>query len=162
MIDWVSIVRHSRRRFSNYVYGVPSKVRRKRKQTVVHLPNPLDLHSCQSSAGSSLPRTTGHHGNKHEVRVKSKKEESGSGHRTNQRFDRGKNGEWERGEGMKWEFPEDEHKFCSCLTKSRNVSEEGIAFYQAHLFHFQKGGCLKQCKLPEELYFVHAAKLDLS
>ncbi|KAL3279977.1 hypothetical protein HHI36_017482 [Cryptolaemus montrouzieri] len=30
MIDWVSIVRHSRRRFSNYVYGVPHKVRRKR------------------------------------------------------------------------------------------------------------------------------------
>lgn len=32
MIDWVSIVRHSRRRFSNYMYGVPHKVRRKRKQ----------------------------------------------------------------------------------------------------------------------------------
>ncbi|KYB29111.1 hypothetical protein TcasGA2_TC032077 [Tribolium castaneum] len=31
MIDWVSIVRHSRRRFSNYMYGVPNKVRRKRR-----------------------------------------------------------------------------------------------------------------------------------
>lgn len=31
MIDWVSIVRHSHRRFSNYVYGVPNKVRRRRK-----------------------------------------------------------------------------------------------------------------------------------
>lgn len=31
MIDWVSIVRHSRRRFSNYVYSVPLKVRKKRK-----------------------------------------------------------------------------------------------------------------------------------
>ncbi|KAK9884882.1 hypothetical protein WA026_009109 [Henosepilachna vigintioctopunctata] len=30
MIDWVSIVRHSRRRFSNYVYSVPHKVRRRR------------------------------------------------------------------------------------------------------------------------------------
>lgn len=32
MIDWVSIVRHSRRRFSNYMYAMPSKVRRRRKQ----------------------------------------------------------------------------------------------------------------------------------
>jgi len=31
MIDWVSIVRHSRRRFSNYMYAVPSKVRKKRR-----------------------------------------------------------------------------------------------------------------------------------
>ncbi|XP_076251239.1 MAGUK family member discs large 1 isoform X5 [Rhynchophorus ferrugineus] len=32
MIDWVSIVRHSRRRFSNYMYGVPRKVRKKRQK----------------------------------------------------------------------------------------------------------------------------------
>ncbi|XP_049270191.1 uncharacterized protein LOC119386147 [Rhipicephalus sanguineus] len=31
MIDWVSIVRHSRRRFSSYMYAMPSKVRRLRK-----------------------------------------------------------------------------------------------------------------------------------
>ncbi|KAK6628319.1 hypothetical protein RUM43_002131 [Polyplax serrata] len=31
MIDWVSIVRHSRRRFSNYMYAVPSKVRNNRR-----------------------------------------------------------------------------------------------------------------------------------
>lgn len=31
MIDWVSIVRHSRRRFSNYVYAVPNKVRKRRR-----------------------------------------------------------------------------------------------------------------------------------
>lgn len=31
MIDWVSIVRHSRRRFSNYMYAVPSKVRKRRR-----------------------------------------------------------------------------------------------------------------------------------
>ncbi|KAI5753928.1 hypothetical protein M8J77_004371 [Diaphorina citri] len=29
-IDWMSIMRHSRRRFSNYVYSVPGKVRRRR------------------------------------------------------------------------------------------------------------------------------------
>ncbi|KAH9383331.1 hypothetical protein HPB48_024546 [Haemaphysalis longicornis] len=34
MIDWVSIVRHSRRRFSNYMYAMPSKVRRRRKHQV--------------------------------------------------------------------------------------------------------------------------------
>jgi hypothetical protein len=32
MIDWVSIVRHSRRRFSNYMYAVPNKVRRNAHQ----------------------------------------------------------------------------------------------------------------------------------
>nr|XP_031828320.1 disks large 1 tumor suppressor protein isoform X9 [Nomia melanderi] len=30
MIDWVSIVRHSRRRFSDYMYGAPIKVRKRR------------------------------------------------------------------------------------------------------------------------------------
>lgn len=30
MIDWVSIVRHSRRRFSDYMYGVPVKVHKRR------------------------------------------------------------------------------------------------------------------------------------
>ncbi|CAL4060251.1 unnamed protein product, partial [Meganyctiphanes norvegica] len=35
MIDWVSIVRHSHRRFSNYMYGVPSKVRRRRKRPML-------------------------------------------------------------------------------------------------------------------------------
>lgn len=30
MIDWVSIVRHSRRRFSDYMYSVPIKVRKRR------------------------------------------------------------------------------------------------------------------------------------
>uniref|UniRef100_A0A6P7GUV3 Uncharacterized protein LOC114341041 n=1 Tax=Diabrotica virgifera virgifera TaxID=50390 RepID=A0A6P7GUV3_DIAVI len=34
MIDWVSIVRHSHRRFSNYMYGVPSKVRRRRQKFI--------------------------------------------------------------------------------------------------------------------------------
>ena len=34
MIDWVSMVRHSRRRFSNYMYAVPSKVRKRRRQFV--------------------------------------------------------------------------------------------------------------------------------
>ncbi|XP_072379966.1 disks large 1 tumor suppressor protein isoform X11 [Diabrotica undecimpunctata] len=34
MIDWVSIVRHSQRRFSNYMYGVPSKVRRRRQKFI--------------------------------------------------------------------------------------------------------------------------------
>ncbi|XP_073992870.1 MAGUK family member discs large 1 isoform X5 [Rhodnius prolixus] len=32
MIDWVSIVRHSRRRFSNYMYAVPGKVGGKRRR----------------------------------------------------------------------------------------------------------------------------------
>lgn len=31
MIDWVSIVRHSRRRFSNYMTSVPRKVRKRRQ-----------------------------------------------------------------------------------------------------------------------------------
>ncbi|CAH0382401.1 unnamed protein product [Bemisia tabaci] len=31
MIDWVSIVRHSRRRFSNYMYAMPNKVIKCRK-----------------------------------------------------------------------------------------------------------------------------------
>lgn len=35
MIDWVSIVRHSRRRFSNYMYAVPSRVRRRRKRPIL-------------------------------------------------------------------------------------------------------------------------------
>ncbi|GJQ81544.1 hypothetical protein Trydic_g4905 [Trypoxylus dichotomus] len=40
MIDWVSIVRHSRRRFSNYMYGVPSKVRKRRRQKLnLQIPN---------------------------------------------------------------------------------------------------------------------------
>ncbi|XP_023311086.1 disks large 1 tumor suppressor protein isoform X3 [Anoplophora glabripennis] len=34
MIDWVSIVRHSHRRFSNYMYGVPSKVRKRRQKFI--------------------------------------------------------------------------------------------------------------------------------
>jgi len=34
MIDWVSIVRHSRRRFSNYMYAVPNKVRRRQTKMV--------------------------------------------------------------------------------------------------------------------------------
>nr|CAI5847280.1 unnamed protein product [Callosobruchus analis] len=36
MIDWVSLVQHSRRRFSNYMYGVPGKVRKKRQRFVKH------------------------------------------------------------------------------------------------------------------------------
>lgn len=36
MIDWVSIVRHSRRRFSDYVYGVPIKVRKRRTKRSCH------------------------------------------------------------------------------------------------------------------------------
>ncbi|KAL1123402.1 hypothetical protein AAG570_002482 [Ranatra chinensis] len=32
MIDWVSIVRHSRRRFSNYMYAMPTKVRKRRRK----------------------------------------------------------------------------------------------------------------------------------
>ncbi|KAK8733914.1 hypothetical protein OTU49_006243 [Cherax quadricarinatus] len=35
MIDWVSIVRHSRRRFSNYMYAGPSRVRRRRKKPIM-------------------------------------------------------------------------------------------------------------------------------
>ncbi|XP_042240841.1 uncharacterized protein LOC121878570 [Homarus americanus] len=35
MIDWVSIVRHSRRRFSNYMYAGPSRVRRRRKKPIL-------------------------------------------------------------------------------------------------------------------------------
>ncbi|MPC86912.1 hypothetical protein E2C01_081751 [Portunus trituberculatus] len=35
MIDWVSIVRHSRRRFSNYMYAVPTRVRRRRKRPIL-------------------------------------------------------------------------------------------------------------------------------
>ncbi|CAG5107511.1 Protein of unknown function [Cotesia congregata] len=37
MIDWVSIVRHSRRRFSDYVNAVPMKIRKRRQK------NPRDL-----------------------------------------------------------------------------------------------------------------------
>ncbi|KAH0568382.1 hypothetical protein KQX54_020623 [Cotesia glomerata] len=37
MIDWVSIVRHSRRRFSDYVNAVPMKIRKRRRK------NPMDL-----------------------------------------------------------------------------------------------------------------------
>lgn len=37
MIDWVSIVRHSRRRFSDYVNAVPMKIRKHRQK------NPMDL-----------------------------------------------------------------------------------------------------------------------
>ncbi|XP_061938693.1 disks large 1 tumor suppressor protein isoform X18 [Apis cerana] len=36
MIDWVSIVRHSRRRFSDYMYGVPIKVRKRRTKRTCH------------------------------------------------------------------------------------------------------------------------------
>lgn len=53
MIDWVSIVRHSRRRFSNYMYGVPNKVRRRRrpkKQTgninSSHVPHASNCSCC--------------------------------------------------------------------------------------------------------------------
>lgn len=31
MIDWVSIVRHSRRRFSDYMFAVPAKIRKRRR-----------------------------------------------------------------------------------------------------------------------------------
>ena len=31
MIDWVSIVRHSRRRFSDYIFTVPTKIRKRRR-----------------------------------------------------------------------------------------------------------------------------------
>lgn len=31
MIDWVSIVRHSRRRFSDYMFAVPVKIRKRRR-----------------------------------------------------------------------------------------------------------------------------------
>ncbi|XP_031337701.1 disks large 1 tumor suppressor protein isoform X4 [Photinus pyralis] len=51
MIDWVSIVRHSRRRFSNYMYGVPNKVRRRRRHKrppadVVASPTDQSKSSC--------------------------------------------------------------------------------------------------------------------
>lgn len=31
MIDWVSIVRHSRRRFSDYMFAGPAKIRKRRR-----------------------------------------------------------------------------------------------------------------------------------
>ena len=46
MIDWVSIVRHSRRRFSNYMYAAPSRVRRRRKRPI--------LPSAAAAASSAL------------------------------------------------------------------------------------------------------------
>lgn len=49
MIDWVSIVRHSRRRFSNYMYGVPHKVRRKRRQKQNEDDNAASPHASNCS-----------------------------------------------------------------------------------------------------------------
>lgn len=37
MIDWVSIVRHSRRRFSDYVNAVPMKIRKNRQTKRIDL-----------------------------------------------------------------------------------------------------------------------------
>lgn len=59
MIDWVSIVRHSRRRFSNYMYAVPSKVRKRRRTRKKKCENSVEVHSRYrgedggSSVGSS-------------------------------------------------------------------------------------------------------------
>ncbi|XP_017774208.1 PREDICTED: uncharacterized protein LOC108560979 [Nicrophorus vespilloides] len=49
MIDWVSIVRHSRRRFSNYMYGVPNKARKRRKQRRAQQNGPHDSNQPHSS-----------------------------------------------------------------------------------------------------------------
>lgn len=49
MIDWVSIVRHSHRRFSNYMYAVPNKVR-KRRQKFIKRQN-----QSAGSAGNVVP-----------------------------------------------------------------------------------------------------------
>ncbi|XP_069986623.1 disks large homolog 4-like isoform X3 [Penaeus vannamei] len=54
MIDWVSIVRHSRRRFSNYMYGVPSKVRRRRKKPI--LPSAAAAAACALAASDREER----------------------------------------------------------------------------------------------------------
>ncbi|KAH1027347.1 hypothetical protein HUJ05_000875 [Dendroctonus ponderosae] len=49
MIDWVSIVRHSRRRFSNYMTSVPRKVRKRRQKNA----NPLSINSGQCTLNST-------------------------------------------------------------------------------------------------------------
>ncbi|XP_059484108.1 disks large 1 tumor suppressor protein isoform X4 [Neocloeon triangulifer] len=54
MIDWVSIVRHSRRRFSNYMYAVPNKVRRRQAKMVpTEQPPPEAVTTPDGCAGAS-------------------------------------------------------------------------------------------------------------
>ena len=53
MIDWVSIVRHSRRRFSDYMFTVPAKVRKRRRvkrhtNSTLSLPNDRDTNNTIS------------------------------------------------------------------------------------------------------------------
>ncbi|GLH17259.1 Uncharacterized protein GBIM_22209, partial [Gryllus bimaculatus] len=56
MIDWVSIVRHSRRRFSNYMYAVPSKVRKRRRHQQKRFDSSV---GSRSSVGDALAATSG-------------------------------------------------------------------------------------------------------
>lgn len=60
MIDWVSIVRHSHRRLSNYWYASPSKGGRKRRKRPI-LPVDTSNHDCAGSSDTECGRN-GHHG----------------------------------------------------------------------------------------------------
>lgn len=64
MIDWVSIVRHSRRRFSSYVGNRPIRMKKRRRTPPPHISSPTDdgnhLHysCCCSNVSVLLPTHT--------------------------------------------------------------------------------------------------------
>lgn len=56
MIDWVSIVRHSRRRFSNYVGTRPAIRMKKRRRT----PNPAQIAPPSANTAAHSPQDDRH------------------------------------------------------------------------------------------------------